>query len=259
MSKLLFLLTGLVVFYHGNIQSQNLRNIRASFDGEKIVVAYDLIDADPEQQFKVTFYSSHDNYTTPVTALTGDVGDAVSPGKNKNVHWNVKNSLTPDFDDLITIKVKALKIVKTISVATEPLAASTNATKLIFQPLTRSNFKRGDQIDLRWSGGSEVKKISIVLLKGNVVQAKIAENIDNAHGYVWKIPKKNKTGKKYSIQVIDSDKPDRPSGTPLFTIRPRTSMLVKAVPLVVVAGVAVLLLNNNKESSGDLPGPINPN
>jgi hypothetical protein len=257
MRKVLFLLTTLVVFFQGKIQSQTLQNIHASFDGEKILVTYDLIDPDPGQRFNVALYSSHDNYTTLLTALTGDAGDAVLPGKNKSVNWNAKSSLVPNFDNIITIKVKALKIVKVVQVADPPPASTT--AKLVMQPFTRSAYKRGEEVDLRWSGGYGVKKISIVLLKDNVVQTKIADNIENTQKYAWKVPKKNRTGKNYSIQVIDTGQAGAPSSTPLFTIRPRTSLLVKVLPIAAVAGAAGILFLGANKAPDVLPGPINPN
>jgi hypothetical protein len=255
MSKAIFLIAALVVFFHGKIQAQVLQNIHASFDGEKILVTYDLVDPDPGQRFKVTLYSSHDNYSTLLTALTGDAGDVISPGKNKSVSWNVKGSLAPDFDNTLAIKVKALKIVKTVQV-TDPLPASTPAAKMALQPFTRSTFKRGEEVDLRWSG--EVKRINIVLLKDDVVQMKIAENVESTQKYVWKVPKKNKTGKNYSIQVIDANKAGELTSTPPFTIRPRLPLFAKMLPVAAVAAAVLLLSGNKKTPSSELPGPVNP-
>jgi hypothetical protein len=258
MSKVLFLIIIMIVFSRENSQSQTLQNVHAAFDGEKVHVTYDLLDKDPSQQFKVSLYSSHDNYSIPLAALTGDVGDAVSAGKNKSVNWNVRSALSPDFDNIISIKVKALKIVKTVPV-TDPLPASSSSAKLALQPFTRTAFKKGEKIELRWSGANAVKKINIVLLKDNVIHTMIAENIANDQSFVWQIPKQNKTGKNYSIHVVDIDKPSEFTSTPSFTIRPRTSYTVKALPVLVVAGVAaVVLLDSDKASSDELPGPINP-
>jgi hypothetical protein len=249
----------LFVFQHGLVSAQALQNIRASFDGEKIIVNYDLIDPDPRQEFKVTLYSSHDSYTAPLAALTGDTGASVLPGKNKNVNWHVKSGLPADFDNTITIKVKALRIVKEVPVP-DPAQPSTTATKLTLLPVARSKFKRGDSVDLRWAGGNEVKTVSIVLLKDNVIHSRIAENVENKQTYSWTIPRKSRTGKNYAIEVVNTNNSVEQTTTPVFTIRPRTAMLIKTLPIAGAVGVAtVLLLGGNKSSSEELPGPVNPN
>jgi hypothetical protein len=44
-----------------NLQGQTVDNILASFDGEKVTVAYNLESKKEGQRFNVFIYSSHDN------------------------------------------------------------------------------------------------------------------------------------------------------------------------------------------------------
>jgi hypothetical protein len=88
---------------------------------------------------------------------------------------------------------------------------------------------------------------------------KIAENIENTQKYVWKVPKKNKPGKNYSIHVIDANNAGELTSTPPFAIRPRIPLFVKMLPVAAVAATVLFLSGNKKTPSSELPGPVNPN
>ncbi len=225
--------------------SQTLDNVKASFDGDKVIITYDLNNADVNQKFKVGLYSSHDNYNNPISFGTGDIGENVLPGKLKRVVWVVKNSLPLDFDNDITIKVKATKMVA--------------ASKLAIKPLPKNAYKSGQSIDVQWQGGRPTDKINIALYKDGVMNQKLGENLNNNQTYKWSVPKGLK-GKGYSLHVSDgSDQ----STSQVFSIKPKVPLLYIIVPVVVVGGVVALLGGGSETPpttvpSSDLPGPIKP-
>jgi hypothetical protein len=61
----------LVVLMTGvTVRAQTVENINTKFDGEKIIITYDLNYSDPAEKFTVNLYSSHDNYNRPLTLST---------------------------------------------------------------------------------------------------------------------------------------------------------------------------------------------
>jgi hypothetical protein len=90
------------------VQAQTLEKLTATFDGEKMIVTYNLAYADASQKFKVALYSSHDNFKQPIM-VTGDAGENVLPGAAKRAVWDAKRTLPADFDGDIQIKLKAAR------------------------------------------------------------------------------------------------------------------------------------------------------
>ena len=234
--------------------SQTLSGLVVSFDGEKLSIRYDLNDADPNQKYKVLIYSSHDNYTTPLSLAIGDFGESVLPGKKKHVIWDAKSTLPEDFDNDILIKLKSTKIL---------------APALNIKPLAYNVYKRGKKIDIGWLGGNQSDKVNIDLCKakGNEIELveSIAKNVDNtqtSQNYSWSMPKSAKAGKKYFIRVSKSDKPAELTSSQFFDIKPRTPFIVKTLPFLAV-GAAVFLLSGSSKTStsstlSELPGPTKP-
>lgn len=225
---------------------QTLENVNASFDGEKMVITYDLGFTDANQKFKVALYSSHDNYTTPIAFSTGDLGENVMPGKAKRVVWEVKNSLPADFDSDITLKVKASKVMPVV-------------VKLVINPLSKTAYKKGQTVEVQWQGGKPTDKINIELYKDKELQNKLAENVSNSQSYKWAVPKTLK-GKGYSIHI--SNATDQ-SNSQSFTIKPKMPLLLIIAPVVVLGGVIAFVGGSKspeKTPPGDedLPGPTKP-
>ncbi len=222
---------------------QTLENVKASFDGEHMVISYDLNNPDANQKFKIALYSSHDNYTTPIANNTGDIGENVLPGKSKKVVWTVRNSLPSDFDKDITMKVKASKVVV--------------VSKLALTPLSKTAFKNGQSVDVQWQGGKPTDKINIALYKDGALQQKVAENVSNNKSYTWSVPKGVK-GKGYSLHI--SDATDQ-STSQVFSIKPKLPLLYIIVPVVLVGGLVAILAGGGTETTtteSDLPGPVKP-
>lgn len=214
---------------------QKLANLRASFDGERVVVNYDLTHPDAGQKFKLALYSSHDNYAKPLTSLTGDVGEGIVPGKDHRIIWDVRSALPSSFDGEITFKIKG-----------SPMLYS----NLILTPLSNNVYKRGKPLDLTWTGGTAGDKLTIVLYKDDVVIQQVVNKLDNKHNYAWSIPSNTKTGKDYTLKVYNPDKPGESATTQTFSIKPKVSVVIKVLPLLAIGAVFLI-----PHSSTPEPGP----
>src|SRR5438105_1323528 len=74
--------------------AQQLKIDFVEVTGRMVVVHYDLDDGtNSTRQFLVQLYSSQDNYTAPLTRLTGDFGTEVSAGFDKKIVWDITKEL----------------------------------------------------------------------------------------------------------------------------------------------------------------------
>jgi hypothetical protein len=231
--------------------SQTITNIKTTFDGEKVIIVYDLSGVQPTDKFKVSIFSSHDSYSRPLSLVTGDVGETVSSGKGNRVIWDAKNTLSPTFDDDIIIKIKAGK------------AVLGGLSRLTMKPLASSTYKRKKKIDMQWMGGKPDDKINIYLYKGDQVKLRVAEKVDNKQTYSWQMPGSVKKGKNYTVKIANANEPTETSDSQTFRVKPKVPFIVKMLPLI-GGGIYALISSLGGGDPGEtpdsmLPGPIKPN
>ncbi|HYC86054.1 MAG TPA: Ser-Thr-rich GPI-anchored membrane family protein [Chryseosolibacter sp.] len=220
-------------------QAQTVENFLPSFDGDKVTIRYDLKYEDATQQFAVSFYSSHDNYTHPLRSLTGDYGNNIFPGKGKQVVWDVKSELPANFDQEVNIRIRFTKVEKP-------------RPKLAMSPFQKTSFRKGKTVDFTWSGGASGEKITIELLKNGEVESTIAEGHANSHTFSWIIPKKRRSGKGYIVRISNAANTAEFAMSEPFAIKATVPLGVKLLPL---AGLAFLIPGEKVEN---LPGPLDP-
>lgn len=248
-----FYLGCVLIFTISNFsEAQSIENIVATFDNDSLIITYDLNSSSPSQLFNITLFSSHNNYQNPITMVSGDVGNSINPGKQKTVNWNVTKELPPEFNDEISIKIKA---------------AIAITAKYKLNPLQNTSFKRGKQLNISWEGGNLSEQVNIDLLKNNIVQQSITQT-ENTHGYQWQIPKKQKSGNTYAIRISGSTNSSQNSTTDFFKIKPKIPLAFKiGVPILVGVLVGVLAGSNNNGGEtispdnnelSNLPIPVNP-
>lgn len=217
--------------------AQSIENVKTTFDGERILITYDLNNSDLTQKFNVALYSSHNKYGFPIQSLAGDAGENVLPGKGKRVSWEVRKELPTDFDADIFIKVKAAKGI--------PLV------KLEAMPLAKSGYKKGQTVQVEWKGGKPSDKIHIDLYKDGALQQKLTESLSNSPQlYQWMLPKDLK-GSGYSFRIANSSDQTN-SGN--FKVKPIIPLMLKVLPVLVIGGV-VVALGGSKPANNDLPAP----
>lgn len=231
-------------------KAYSVENIFAAFDGDKVVITYNLIYTDPNQKFKISFYSSHDNYTNPIAAITGDVGENILPGRAKRAVWSVRGELPADFDSEIKIKIKATRVV---------------APALVIEPLALKTYKKGRTVSMQWTGGYPTDKVTIELYKNNAAALRVAEQTNNSGTYEWKMPKSVK-GKNYTLRLTNASQAGAQVESTAFNVKPRTPFIVKILPVLAIGGALYFL--NGDDGTGEppvlpptddvLPTPINP-
>jgi hypothetical protein len=232
---LLLLLTGLAPFA---ARGQTIQNLSATFLNGKVIVAYDITGAKSGQTYSIDLYSSHNNFTSPVKQVTGDVGKNISAGVGKRITWDVAVELI-EFSGDLTFKLKGEMIPLPLSFKT---------------PTVGDRVRKGKSIGITWEGGKPDQMISFELYKGNDKVMNIGDS-RNTGQFAWLIPKDFSKG-TYSVKLKSGDEV-RQSG--FFNVKPRTPLLVKLLPLLAAGGAAALLSGGGEKSATELPAAPNPN
>jgi hypothetical protein len=80
----------LVIYGLHGLQAQSITNVVAETVGSKVIVRYDIENANDDQHFEVALYFSKDNFATSLQNVNGNgVGPSVSSGKDRVIIWDV--------------------------------------------------------------------------------------------------------------------------------------------------------------------------
>ena len=129
----------------------------------------------------------------------------------------------------------------------------------IFAPKENMVFKRGDMIEVRWSGGNPDDEYALDLFDGKYHYRHIGE-LKNSGVYPWNIPKDVSPGKEYRFKLTNTNDFSEYSFGETFIIKRKVPILAWIIPGgLVITGVVILLLqDDSSDELNDLPIPINP-
>ena len=217
-----------------SLSAQRIDNLRTFFNGERVVITYDLDAPDDNQHYRINLFSSHDNYTVPLTHVTGNVGYNVVAGKGHRVIWDALNALPVGFNREVTIKIQG-------------------TLQLAIDPIVQTTYKRGGDLSFQWHGGIPEDKVNIMLMRGNEYFKSLAECVSNSRTYNWKIPKSLRAGKDYAIRVTKANDPAELSKSDAFTIKPRIPIWATGLAVGGVGGVVGVVTQGGANAEPDLP------
>ena len=129
----------------------------------------------------------------------------------------------------------------------------------IFSPETSMEFKRGQVIEIRWSGGKPDDEYALDLYDGRYHYRHIGE-LKNSGVYPWIIPKDVSHGNQYRFKLTNINDFSDFSFGETFIIKRKVPVVAWIIPGGIIVTGAVILLLQNDPSSGpsDLPIPIDP-
>ncbi|CAN5597928.1 hypothetical protein BH10BAC4_BH10BAC4_12130 [soil metagenome] len=209
-------------------QSVTIKNIELA--GEKIIVSYDLDDSNPNNEYQLSLYASKDKYSAPLTKVKGDIGDAVKPGADRKVEWNL-------IEEYGTYKGKiSLEIRGRVFVPFVKLRDFDTSTK----------YKRGKTYPVAWRPGN-TNPIHIELYRGS---QKVSGELNHPNNgeYALSIDSKVQPGKDYRLKITDSKRNDEIVYSEYFTVIPKVPFALKLVPVIaIIGGVAVLVGGKSTE------------
>jgi hypothetical protein len=227
--------------------AQKVQIKKVELAGEKIIVHYDLDDANPNVDYLINLHSSHDNFNSPLQNVSGDVGVEVKPGFGKKIVWNVREEIG-GYKGRLSLEIRGRVFVQ--------------FAKLEFDP--KKSFKRGKNMQLKWRSGNPSGRLHVELFNGT---ERVAgdNNIPNSGSTSLLIPASAKPGKNYRLRFTNAASPDEVIYTPNFKVTPKTPMPLKALGILAVVGGGVFAAgasgggdgggNGGGTTTTDLPNP----
>lgn len=222
----------LLLFTLSGSNAQKISLSRIDLEMDKLVVYFSLEDTNPNHTYQISLFSSKDNFATPLTKVTGDVGTEVKAGSEKKIQWNMSQELGAFKGDL-AIEVRARVFI--------PFVKLTSFD-------TSRKYKRGKTYPLLWSSGNMGGQIDIDLFEGqNRVDGD--RNVPNTGKYEFAISGSVKPGKDYRLKFTNTRNRDEYIFSQPFRIVPKVPFVLKAGAIVVVATGVYFLFD------GDTPPP----
>lgn len=208
------------------------------FQGNNIVVHYNLDDgANSNRQFLVQLYSSQDNFTTPLTRVSGDFGTEVSAGFGKKIVWDVTQELG-SFKGDIALEVRGRVYVPFVKI----------------KEITEGQvFKKGRNYPLNWTSGNLSGTVNIELFNADGERLWGENNVANVGKFDWFIPGNIKKGNDYRLKFTNTRDRNDIVYSPSFVIRPKVPLLVKVAAATLVLGASGILINQKKNESSANP------
>jgi len=210
--------------------------------GDKINLYYDLIDSasNSKRTYTISLYSSRDSYTSPLTKVSGDIGQIVKPGGNRKITWNAKEELGTAFEGKISLEVRGKEFIPFLKLDG-------------FN--TKKSWKRGVKEDVTWSGGRANSLVNFELYKnGKFVSAPHTSIATSLGKYSILIPANTKPGGGYAFRIADSKNKEEYIFTEEFVVHRKIPLTVKALAFIGV-GTAIYLLTQG-ETNNDIPDPM---
>jgi hypothetical protein len=218
--------------------AQELKIDFVELAGRNVVVHYDLDDGtNSTRQFLVQLYSSQDNYTTPLTKLTGDFGPEVSAGFDKKIVWDITRELGTAYKGDIALELRGRVYVPFVRIQ------GLEAGKV---------FKRGRNYPLIWTSGNLSGQVNIELFNDNNERLWGENNVSNVGKFDWFIPASVKKGNNYKLKFTNAkDRNDVVYSKP-FMIKPKIPLAAK------IAAIGVLAIGVKLAIDMTAPEPVSP-
>ncbi len=244
--NLRLMLMGIVLLLIGtNIQAQRIENVNAVLNqNETITIRYDLIGSDQNQRFRISIFSSHNNFSSPLNRVSGDVGNDIAPGTNRTILWQAKDELG-NYSGNLTFEVRGSVIAAT-QTGPQPLTFTS--------PKVNDAFKIGKSMNILWQGGIPNNDVKLELFQNDIRLRNIGTS-PNRGNYSYSVPTDLK-GDGFAIKLFNLSDPNASVLSGSFKIRGKTPVYIKLIPVGVAAGVGVaLLLGGKKKDCTDVCDP----
>lgn len=199
---------------------QRIENLRASFADGKVTILYDITGGNEKQVYSIELFGSHNNYSTSLRIVQGDVGGGIKSGRNLTIIWDAQAELGTH-NGGITFRVSGNPI---------PMKLT------ILSPGVGSTMRRGKNAMLQWEGGVPEQQVKIELYRGNE-RITLAGDSRNTGSYSWTLPKDLPRG-GYALHFTNG--PEKVVSD-VFEVKARIPLALKVGPAVAVAGAFLFI------------------
>ena len=237
---------GIILFFVACVThygfSQNVDIDFIELVGRNVVVHYNLDDgANSSRQFLVQLYSSQDNFTTPLTRVSGDFGSEVTAGIDKKIVWDITKELG-SFKGNVALELRGRVYVPFVKI------------KDIDEDQI---FKRGKNYPVNWTSGNLSGQVNIELFNAAGERIWGENNVPNVGKFDWYVQGNIKKGKNYKLKFTNAkDRNDVVYSLP-FIIKPKIPLLVKVAGVLAIA-VGIEVLSSNAKSNSEAKPLVGP-
>jgi hypothetical protein len=241
--KQLFIIITILGLSHAAFSQEfQIKNVRLE-DG-KVILKYNLKDTIPGRRYTINLYSSEDDFVSPLSSVSGDIGLEIAPGSGKEIKWDAKSEYGSDFKGSLSLEVKGRLFVPFVRL--EDLS-------------TYKAFKRKKDYNITWVGGRGNQVLNFNLYKGEK-KVTTYPNVANVGEYNLKFETDIKPGGNYYFKVEDSKNKDDVVLTQKFKIKRKVPLVLKLAPIAIVGGlVGYLVTSSDSSGTRTIPDPITPN
>lgn len=226
-----FFLAVLIVFSLP-LFGQRKENLRAAFANGKVTILYNVTGGKERQTYSIQVFGSHNNYSSPLRLVTGDVGDGVKGGNDRKVVWDAEAELVT-FSGGITFRIQGELV---------PLKLN------VIRPAVGGTLRRGKGVLILWEGGLPDQNVRIELFRGNE-RVTLAGDSKNTGSYSWNVPKDLAKG-PYTLHMNCGQEK---TISEIFTVKAKIPMGLKVAAGVLVAWAIVLLIPDKAVVDPKLP------
>jgi len=230
---LIFLLTLNICATFGQV----LDSISTSQEDGIVVVRFDFLKGEPEVDYELYLYGSHDNFQNPLQQTTGDVGKGIRTGVGKVIYWNAEKELG-NFKGDFSLRIKGQKYF--------PIVEFKNIS-------TQLKLKRGEQYNFQWKSNIKSDRL-MMTIKRNGVPVTEPSLIENTGEFLYFIPKDLKPSRDITLEIADPENLLRKETSAPFVIKRKVPLAVKIIPAVAVMGGAAFYFMNMSEDD-NIPAP----
>jgi hypothetical protein len=210
--------------------------------GNKVVITYELEDSNPNNEYLISVHGSKDNFASPLTKVSGDVGSGVKAGVTKTIEWKITEEYGL-YKGKLALEIKGRVFIPVVKLEGSGM---------------QSSYKRGKSYQVVWHSGDPSGQVNVELYKGDV-RISGERNLANNGNYTWHVPPKTKTGKDYHMRFSSTKNPDEIVYSKPFKIAPKIPLVVKILPVVAIGGAVILLGGSGGGGGGGSEGGGIPN
>ncbi len=217
-----------VMAMRANAQEFTIRRVELTNDA--IILYYDLVDTIKSRTYSIQVYSSRDNFLAPLQKIKGDAGLEVRPGENRKITWSSKEELGPAFNGDVELEVRGRIYIPFVK----------------FDGFQEQQvIRRGKPKMMTWSGGTRQNILNFAIYNKEGQFVDVIPNVANSGSYEMILPTSIKPGRGYYFMVSDSKNKDQVMKTPAFEVRRKVPLALKAIPVLLIGGVAAMQQQNS--------------
>jgi hypothetical protein len=229
-----------VASFPSNAQTVEIDWVQVS--NNELIVHYNLDDENPAHVYTINLFSSYDDFAAPLQHLSGDHGNEVKAGVNRQIRWRITEELGL-YAGPIELEVRAKMYI--------PFVKMTEFN-------SNHSYKRGKNYPLVWRSGNPAGHVDIELYLADT-RVHSDRNVPNTGKFDWQVPASAKPSGGYRLKFTNNKNREETFYTPPFKVSSKIPRVAKLVAGVALVGVSIILFSSEKGNSNlpDVPNPPN--